>query len=58
MLQVKRDPESGALKFVPVKLQRADATKQTVSFSPGALTGMVGNATLYGADMLAAHEEL
>lgn len=47
--QVKQDPESGALRFVPVKLNRADATKETVSFSPSALGELVrmpGNASV------------
>jgi hypothetical protein len=42
---VKQDPETGALRFVPVRVQRAEAVQETVSFSPSAITQLVGNFT-------------
>lgn len=62
VVQVKQDPESGALQFVPVRVQQADATLQTVSFSPGAMGAFVGNMSALQlmelADLAEQHGEL
>ncbi len=59
-VQVKQDPETGALQFVPVRVQQADATRETVTFSPGALSALLaGNFSQGALEALAeAHEEL
>ena len=59
---MKREPDTGALRFVPVRVQRVESTQQSVSFSPSAINSMVGNfssqalAALMGAQQ--AREEL